>query len=105
MAATASFSRVSVCTPPPSQKRNVVVFGQPQCLLSFPRRANSFKGLNFKSVQLKRRNGLSSKGHDGSFLIRCEATNGRVSSFFLFLSIWVCLIIFWANFVFVDNFF
>lgn len=79
MAARASLSGVSLCTPPPSQKRNVVVFGQPQCLLSFPRRANSFKGLNFNSVQLKKRNGLFSKGHDKSFLIRCEATSGRIT--------------------------
>lgn len=84
MAARASLSGVSLCTTPPSQKRNVLVFGQPQCLLSFPTRANFFKGLNFNSVQLKKRNGLFSKGHDKSFLIRCEATSGRVSSFSFF---------------------
>ncbi|GAY52762.1 hypothetical protein CUMW_144470 [Citrus unshiu] len=79
MAARASLSGVSLCTPPPSQKRNVLVFGQPQCLLSFPTRANFFKGLNFNSVQLKKRNGLFSKGHDKLFLIRCEATSGRIT--------------------------
>ncbi|KAJ0100101.1 hypothetical protein Patl1_21813 [Pistacia atlantica] len=56
MATIASTSGVGIATPLRRHKNGTtlsLLFSPPQCLLSFPRKANSVKGLNFKSGSIK----------------------------------------------------
>lgn len=105
MASTVFFSGVGIATPLPRHRKGTaasLLFSQPQCLLGFPRKGNSVKGLNFKSGQLKQTglfsNGLSRRSR--SFGVRCEAASGRVKScsFKLFVLGLFCFSSFWPSY-------
>ncbi|XVF16709.1 hypothetical protein REPUB_Repub10bG0055700 [Reevesia pubescens] len=76
---TASFTGVSLCATRSISNKNNLLLTHPRLSLSFPSKPNSLK--SFKPLQLKK-NGVFerfSRTSSRSFIIRCEASTGRIT--------------------------